>query len=140
MPDKHSPSQRSYNMSQIRSKETKPEVLVRKYLFSQGLRFRKNDKRYPGSPDIVLSKYNAVVFVNGCFWHKHNCNYFVMPGTNIDYWKNKLFRNVERDKANYDELKKMGWRVFVVWECELRTEELREENLKNLLEKITAPE
>ena len=93
MVDKVSKEVRSYNMSRIRSKDTKPEILVRKYLFSRGLRFRKNDKRYPGSPDIVLPKYNTVVFVHGCFWHMHHCDRFRLPTSNTEYWSKKLKKN-----------------------------------------------
>ena len=108
MVDKVSKEVRSYNMSRIRSKDTKPEILVRSYLFSKGLRFRKNDKRYPGSPDIVLPKYNTVVFVHGCFWHLHDgCKYAVMPKSNVDFWKKKLYRNKERDERNQKELEEM---------------------------------
>lgn len=94
MVDKVSKEIRSYNMSQIRSKDTKPEILVRSFLFSKGLRFRKNDKRYSGSPDIVLPKYKTIVFVHGCFWHLHEgCKYAVMPKSNVDFWQKKLYRN-----------------------------------------------
>ena len=103
MTDVHSKEVRSYNMSRIHGKDTKPEILVRKYLFSKGLRFRKNDKRYPGHPDIVLPKYNTVVFVHGCFWHYHeNCRYATMPSSNVNFWKQKLFTNRTRDKKNQD--------------------------------------
>ena len=108
------------NMSHIRSKNSKPEELVRKYLFSKGFRYRKNVKTLPGCPDIVLSKYKTVIFVNGCFWHKHDCPRFVWPSSNEDYWRPKIMGNVERDKQNADELQKLGWKVLVVWECELK--------------------
>ena len=121
MVDKFSKEVRSYNMSRIRSKDTKPEIIVRSYLFSRGLRFRKNDKRYPGSPDIVLPKYKTIVFVHGCFWHLHDgCKYAKMPKSNVDYWKPKLYRNRERDARNQKELEEMGWTVITVWECELK--------------------
>ena len=120
MTDNHTPQVRSYNMSKIHSKNTKPEVLVRKYLFSKGLRFRKNDKRYCGHPDIVLPKYKAIVFVNGCFWHMHEgCTKFVLPKSNIDYWLPKLQKNKEKDKINILKLQADKWRIFVVWECQL---------------------
>lgn len=138
MVDRFSKEVRSYNMSRIRSKDTKPEILVRSYLFSRGLRFRKNDKRYPGSPDIVLPKYNTVVFVHGCFWHLHEgCRYAVMPKSNVDYWKNKLYRNRERDERNQIELEEMGWTVIIVWECELKKGR-REQTLEDLYVKITS--
>ena len=120
--DNHSKEVRSMNMSHIRSKNTKPEEKVRKYLFSKGLRYRKNVKSLPGCPDIVMQKYRTVVFVNGCFWHKHDCPRFVWPSTNRDYWEPKILRNVERDQNNIDLLQKAGWTVIVVWECELKKE------------------
>lgn len=122
MADNLTPSNRSYNMSRIRNKDTKPEETVRKYLFSQGFRYRKNDKRYPGRPDIVLPKYNTVIFINGCFWHKHeSCSYFVWPKSNEEFWKKKIQSNVERDRQVYSQLHQMGWKVIVIWECEIRT-------------------
>lgn len=121
MADVHSIETRSYNMSRIRSKDTKPEERVRKYLFSKGFRYRKNDKRLPGKPDIVLSKYKTVVFVNGCFWHRHeghSC--FKWPSSNVEFWKEKLLNNVDRDNKNYRALENDGWKVIVVWECETK--------------------
>ena len=136
MVDRVSKEIRSYNMSRIRSKDTKPEILVRSYLFSRGLRFRKNDKRYPGSPDIVLPKYKTMVFVHGCFWHLHEgCKYARIPKSNIDYWKKKLYRNRERDERNLKELKEMGWNVIIVWECDLKKDK-REQTLVNLYTRI----
>ena len=121
MTDVHSPATRSYNMSRINGKNTKPEELVRKYLFSKGFRYRKNDKRLPGKPDIVLPKYKTCVFVNGCFWHGHEgCRYFRWPEDNADFWKTKIMQNRERDDKKHKELLKMGWKVLVVWECELK--------------------
>ena len=121
MADNHSKEIRSKNMSHIRSTNTKPEELVRKYLHARGLRYRKNDKRYPGHPDIVLPKYKTCVFVNGCFWHQHTgCRYAVLPASNQEYWLPKLKRNVERDAANAAQLQAEGWRVITVWECELK--------------------
>ena len=121
MADVHTPEQRSYNMSQIRGKNTKPEELVRKYLFSKGFRYRKNDARLPGKPDIVLSKYKTVIFVNGCFWHGHEgCRYFVWPKNNADFWKGKISGNIQRDLHCVRLLKEQGWNVIVVWECELK--------------------
>ena len=107
-------------MSHIRSTNTKPEENVRKYLFSKGFRYRKNVKGLPGCPDIVLAKYKTVIFVNGCFWHKHDCPRFVWPSSNEEYWIPKIKRNVERDKANQAELKAAGWNVIIIWECELK--------------------
>lgn len=121
MADVHTPEQRSYNMSQIHSKNTKPEEMVRKYLFSRGFRYRKNDPHLPGKPDIVLPKYKTVIFVNGCFWHAHKgCKYFVWPKNNADFWKKKIESNVLRDEKNFKLLTAMGWRVVTIWECELK--------------------
>ena len=135
MADNHSKEVRSMNMSHIRSINSKPEEIVRKYLFSQGLRYRKNVKKLPGCPDIVLPKYHTVIFVNGCFWHKHDCSRFVWPSSNQDYWRPKILRNVERDQKNTEELKALGWNVITVWECELKRA-VREENLNLLITKI----
>jgi DNA mismatch endonuclease (patch repair protein) len=107
-------------MSRIKGKNTKPEELVRRYLFSRGFRYRKNVKTLPGCPDIVLPKYKIAIFVNGCFWHKHDCKRFVWPSTNVEYWKAKITRNVERDLINTASLISLGWKVVVVWECELK--------------------
>ena len=138
MVDKFSKETRSYVMSRIRGKDTKPEILVRKYLFSKGLRFRKNDRRYPGSPDVVLPKYNTVVFVHGCFWHLHEgCKHAIIPKSNVDYWKKKLYGNRERDERNLKELEAMGWNVITVWECELKKDKV-EQNLENLYSEITS--
>lgn len=120
MADNHSALVRSKNMAHIRSTDTKPEEIVRKALFSKGFRYRKNVKKLPGCPDIVLPKYRTVVFVNGCFWHKHDCERFVWPSTNKEYWHKKIERNVERDKACQQDLRNQGWNVLVVWECELK--------------------
>ena len=120
MADNHTKEIRSMNMSHIRSTNSKPEEIVRKYLFSKGFRYRKNVKKLPGCPDIVLPKYQTVIFVNGCFWHKHDCPRFVWPSSNRDYWRPKILRNVERDQLNRQELEALGWKVIVVWECELK--------------------
>lgn len=136
MADNHSPEIRSYNMSHIKCSNTRPEEIVRKYLFSKGLRYRKNDKRYAGKPDIVLPKYRAIIFVNGCFWHCHTgCSDFVLPKSNQEYWLPKLERNRLRDKENEESLKRDGWRVIVVWECELKKRN-REERLGKLYKEI----
>ena len=135
MADNHSKEVRSMNMYNIRSENTKPEEKVRKYLFSRGLRYRKNVRSLPGCPDIVLPKYKTVVFVNGCFWHQHDCGRFVWPSSNEDYWRKKITRNVERDKENHRLLETAGWKVFVVWECELK-KKVAEENLQRLYEEI----
>ncbi len=134
MADKHSAEVRSYNMSCIRGKDTKPEELVRKFLFSKGYRYRKNDARLPGKPDIVLPKYRTVIFVNGCFWHHHDCRYFVWPKSNADFWKEKIDRNVSRDREENAKLQEMGWKVLVVWECELK--HFKEQTLNQLVRTI----
>jgi DNA mismatch endonuclease (patch repair protein) len=138
MADVHTPEIRSMNMSHIRSTETKPEQTVRKYLFSKGLRYRKNVRKLPGCPDIVLPKYRTVIFVNGCFWHHHkNCRYFKWPKSNTEYWRNKITKNEERDKKNIQALEKEGWNVITVWECELK-KDLKEETLQKLFNQITS--
>lgn len=107
-------------MSRIRGKDTGIEVMARRYLFAKGLRFRKNDGRYPGHPDIVLPRWRTMVFVNGCFWHMHeDCPKFRIPRSNVEFWTAKLLRNRERDASQHSALQAMGWRVLVVWECEL---------------------
>ena len=120
MADNHSKEVRSMNMSHIRSKNTKPEEMVRKYLFSKGFRYRKNVRKLPGCPDIVLPKYKTAIFVNGCFWHKHDCPRFVWPSSNQEYWIPKISRNVQRDQEHYQELRESGWNVLVLWECQLK--------------------
>lgn len=126
MSDVHDKQTRSYNMAQIRNKDTKPEELVRKHLFSLGFRYRKNDSRLPGKPDIVLPKYKTVVFVNGCFWHGHKgCRYFVWPKNNADFWKNKITGNIQRDLHNRQLLTDQGWNIITIWECELKKSALQ---------------
>lgn len=121
MADVHSPEIRSYNMSRIRSKDTKPELIVRKYLFSKGFRFRLHDKALPGKPDIVLPKYKTVIFIHGCFWHGHEgCKYFVAPKTRTEWWLKKINTNISKDLENQDLLKLDGWGVLIIWECELK--------------------
>ena len=122
MADVFNPQKRSEVMSRIRGKDTKPEIVVRKYLFGKGFRYRKNVSTLFGKPDIVLPKYKTVIFIHGCFWHMHkSCKYFKMPSTHIEWWRIKLTKTVEIDKRNILQLEKMGWRVIVVWECELNT-------------------
>ena len=134
--EKYERGTRSYTMSHIRGKDTKIEVLVRSYLFRKGLRFRKNDKRYPGHPDVVLPKYHTIVFINGCFWHMHEgCSKHSMPKSNVEFWQAKLLRNHNRDIAQRAELEAAGWRVITVWECEL-TKAVRDERLVRLYEQI----
>ena len=139
MADTKTLEERSKNMSQIRSENTKPEVIVRKYLFSQGFRYRKNDKRLPGKPDIVLPKYKTVIFVNGCFWHMHGCSRSSLPKSNLDYWKPKLEKNLQRDKIEYEELKSLGWKIIIVWECELK-KKVQAQNLERIKQTILGNE
>ena len=122
MADVHSPETRSFNMSQIKGKNTKPEERVRRYLFSHGFRYRKNVSNLPGKPDIVLPKYKTCIFVNGCFWHKHEgCKYFVWPKNNAEFWKKKITGNVERDLRQQNELRSLSWNVIVIWESKFET-------------------
>jgi DNA mismatch endonuclease (patch repair protein) len=138
MADTHSKKVRSYNMSRIKSKNTAPEILVRKYLFGAGYRYRLHDKKLPGSPDIILPKYRTAVFVHGCFWHSHpGCAKAVQPKSNIDYWTPKLERNKKRDQQNQASLDELGWRTIVLWECGL-TAKKREDTLKELSEMIAS--
>ena len=138
MSDVHSAATRSYNMSQIKGKDTKPELLVRQYLHAQGLRYRLHDKKLPGKPDLVLPKYKTVVFVHGCFWHKHEgCRYFVVPKTRTEFWMNKIGRNVANDERQQAELTAAGWNVLTVWECELKPA-VRERTLKELFSTISS--
>lgn len=136
MADTHLKEVRGKNISHIRSTNTKPEEIVRKYLFSHGLRYRKNVRKLPGCPDIVLPKYKTVVFVNGCFWHMHDCGRFVWPSSNKEYWSKKINRNVERDAENHRILSEQGWKFLVIWECQLK-KKVADENLENLYNAIT---
>ena len=122
MTDVHDKVTRSYNMSQSKGKNTKPEILVRKFLFSKGFRYRINDKKLPGKPDIVLPKYKTVIFVNGCFWHGHeNCKYFTLPKTRTEWWKEKIEKTIINDFVKQEELIKMGYKVQIIWECEVKS-------------------
>lgn len=137
MSDIFSKTKRSEIMSKISGKETKPEILVRKYLFSKGFRYRKNVKDLPGKSDIVLPKYKTIIFINGCFWHGHKgCKRSTLPTSNMDFWKDKIGKNAERDKSDILKLKELGWKVIVVWECELKTIPLRNTRLERLAEEI----
>jgi len=136
MTDVHSKEVRSYNMSCIKSKNTKPEMLVRRFLHKNGLRYRLHVKNLPGKPDIVLPRFKVVIYVNGCFWHGHQlCNSYLKPKSNIEFWNTKIVNNVLRDARNMDLIKIQGWRVFVVWECELKKACI-EKTLLNLLTQI----
>lgn len=123
MADSLSPEQRSWNMSRIKSKDTSIEVKVRKYLFAKGFRFRKNDRRYPGKPDVVLPKYHTMVFVHGCFWHRHpGCKRATFPSTRQEYWLRKFERNIENDREHKEQLEAAGWNVIILWECEINSQ------------------
>ena len=136
MADKITPEHRSWNMSRIKGKDTKIEVKVRSWLFAKGFRFRKNDRRYPGTPDVVLPKYRTVIFINGCFWHRHEgCRYATTPKTRTEFWQKKFDRNVANDIRHKEELEAMGWNVITVWECELK-KNLFEETMQGLKERI----
>ena len=132
MADVHDKKTRSYNMSRIKGKDTKPELLVRRYLHAHGFRYRLHDKRLPGKPDIVLPKYKTVIFIQGCFWHGHEgCKYFVVPKTRTEWWVEKINRNKEIDEINKELLLKGGWKVITVFECELK-KSLKSETLIKL--------
>ncbi len=138
--DVHDKETRSFNMSRIKGTNTKPEEIVRHYLFSQGFRYRKNYSQLPGKPDIVLPKYKTVIFVNGCFWHKHEgCKYFVWPQSNAEFWREKIQGTVDRDIRNEKTLKESGWRVITIWECELKHDK-REKTLRDLCSSIRKQE
>ena len=135
------PEQRSRCMAAVKGKDTKPEMIVRKYLFSRGLRFRVQVRKLPGTPDIVLPKYKTVIFVNGCFWHGHEgCKYFRLPKSNVDFWQTKITRNIERDAETEAELAAMGWKVIRIWECEIKTVTGRIERLDKLYNSIVSPD
>lgn len=122
MADTVSKEKRSEIMSHVTGKETKPEIIVRKYLFARGLRYRKNVKRLPGTPDIVFPKYKTAVFVNGCFWHGHKgCKYSHLPSSNFEYWEKKIADNIERDERKKRELEGLGYPVLIIWQCQLKS-------------------
>ena len=127
---------RSWNMSRIRGKDTKPEKIVRSVLHKDGFRFRLNRKDLPGKPDIVLPKYQSVIFVHGCFWHRHpRCRFAYNPKSRVKFWQNKFSENVERDRFVKKELRKMGWKVIVVWECELKNDK-KEKSINRILNEL----
>lgn len=137
MADVHESKTRSYNMSQISGKDTKPEMFVRKFLHAKGFRYRLHVKDLPGKPDLVMPKYNRVIFVHGCFWHAHEgCEYFKIPKTRTEWWKEKLLTNRSRDKKHTQQLKDMGWKVIVIWECELKPD-IFQDTLGNLIKEIS---
>ena len=130
--DKMTREQRHRCMAAIHSKDTKPELIVRRYLFSRGFRYRLNHPRLPGHPDIVMRKYRTVIFVNGCFWHGHEgCRYYRLPLTNTDFWRKKIERNRQRDREEQQRLAQMGWHCITVWECQLKPA-VREQTLESL--------
>jgi DNA mismatch endonuclease, patch repair protein len=136
MTDVHDQKTRSYNMSRIRSKNTNPEMIVRKYLFSKGFRYHLHDKRLPGKPDLVLPKYKTVVFVHGCFWHGHEgCKYFVVPKTKTEWWLRKINRNRELDQEHLQKLVRSGWQVITIFECELKNGK-QDKTLENTIRQI----
>ncbi len=136
MTDVHDKKTRSYNMSQIKSRDTKPEMIVRKFLHKKGFRYRLNYSKLPGKPDIVLPKYKTVIFVNGCFWHGHEgCKSFVIPKTRTKWWVNKINRTKQLDAKNEETLKKAGWKVIIIFECELKNGKI-ETTLNKLLEQL----
>lgn len=123
-------------MSKISNKDTKPEILVRKFLFSQGFRYRINVRTLPGKPDIVLPKYKIAIFVHGCFWHGHDCKKGKLPSSNIDFWKNKILKNKLRDNENQAQLALLSWKVIVIWQCEINKIDKKIETFNKLLENI----
>lgn len=137
MSDVLSPEQRRRCMSAIKSADTKPELIVRRYLFSRGLRYRLHSKKLPGTPDLVFPKYRSVVFIHGCFWHGHEeCGMFRFPKSNEVFWRTKIEHNVKRDVAVAAALLRLGWRVLVIWECTLK-KNTRKKTLENLYKEIT---
>lgn len=137
MPDVHSKATRSYNMSKIRSKNTKPELVVRRFLFNSGYRYRLHAKKLPGKPDIVLPKYKTVIFVHGCFWHGHaECKYFVVPKTRTEWWLNKISTNKNNDSKSEIALKESGWKVINLWECEIKSASKAIDRLDALLKEL----
>lgn len=136
MTDVHSQKTRSYNMAMIKGKNTKPELIVRKFLFKNGVRFRLNVKDLPGKPDIVLPKFKTIVFVNGCFWHGHdNCKYFVVPKTRTEWWLKKIERNKVLDGENFLKLRSKGWNVLTIFECELMNDKI-DDTLSKLMNQL----
>jgi DNA mismatch endonuclease (patch repair protein) len=139
MTDVHDKATRSYNMSRIKGKDTKPEMLVRKFLFSKGFRYRLHDKKLPGKPDIVLPKYKTVIFIHGCFWHGHEgCKYYVVPKTRTEWWLEKIGKNIVNDEKAVAALVEQGWKVIVIWECDLKKKGIKNalSGLPSLLNQI----
>lgn len=135
MTDVHEPEVRSYNMSRIRSKNTKPEIIVRQLLHKSGLRFRLHVKDLPGKPDIVLPKYKTIIFINGCFWHGHeDCKYYIIPKTRTKFWEDKIKYNISRDNNNEMVLRNKGWKVAIIWQCQLKADQ--QETISELIKLI----
>lgn len=138
MADVHEPKVRSYNMSQIKATDTKPEMIVRKFLHANGFRYRLHVKDLPGKPDIVLPKYNTIIFVHGCFWHAHEgCKYFKIPKTRTEWWKEKLLGNKKRGQQHVEKLKELGWHVIIVWECQIKKKDC-DSFFNHLIKEITS--
>jgi DNA mismatch endonuclease (patch repair protein) len=136
MADVHSKEIRSYNMSQIKGRNTKPEMLVRKFLHAQGFRYKLHDKTLPGKPDIVLPKYKTVIFIHGCFWHGHkDCKYYIVPKTRTEWWLQKINGNIANDEKAVKALKKDGWKIITIWECDLKPAKV-EKTLKAISKKM----
>ncbi len=136
MADVHDKQSRSYNMSQIKGKNTKPEMLVRKFLFSKGFRYRLHVKNLPGKPDLVLPKYKTIIFINGCFWHGHeNCKYYVIPKTRTEWWVQKIMDTQTRDQFAKKELEKLGWNTIIIWTCEIKDKK-KDDRLTKLVREI----
>jgi len=137
--DRLTTEERSKNMSAIRSKNTKPELLIRRWLFAQGYRYRINDKRIPGHPDLFFKKYNTAIFVNGCFWHRHkDCKYAYMPKSRVEFWNNKFINNVKRDSMVKTELEKAGIKCLVVWECTIKRMKKSDDYKRDVLKSISS--
>lgn len=135
--DMYSKLKRSEIMSHVKGHDTRPELVLRKYLFQLGFRYRVNVSFLPGKPDIVLPKYNTIIFVHGCFWHGHeNCKSATIPKSNVEFWTNKISRNKSRDKKNYKALKELGWRVIIIWECSLSNDKKRQAAFAKLIKKL----
>lgn len=136
MADVHEPEVRSYNMSQIKGKNTKPEMVVRKFIHANGFRYSLHKKDLPGKPDIVLPRYNTVIFVHGCFWHGHEgCKYFVIPKTRTEWWLDKIQKNIDNDCKSLSLINKNGWKTIIIWGCELKPKK-KVQTLNNLLKKL----
>jgi len=137
MPDVHTKATRSYNMSRVKNKDTKPELLVRRFLHGQGFRYKLHDKSLPGRPDLVFPKYKTIIFIHGCFWHGHeSCKYFSIPQTRTEWWLNKIDTNVRNDEKSVEALKAEGWKIVTVWGCELKPAKIRK-TFKKLLRVFT---